>query len=413
MRKTLFNNGLTVLTAPSDTNGIVGTTILIRSGGAFETDEQAGLSELTQNLLLKGTRGRTARRIVEQLEAIGARLSCSAGRDFSTILLVTPADAFEAGLEVLFDVMLHPTFPPEEVAREKDLALQKIKAREDRLLTRSLELLAEQYYGTHPYHKPLLGYPETVRRFEREEVAAFFRKHYVPGSMAVSAVGKFDADLLLRRLEGSLGALPGGTPIPSPKGGLPERTRPSETYRERKSEAAWISIGYPAPEIMHAEYPAMEVLDGVMGGSMSSRLFVELRDRRGLAYEVGSSYAARPGPSLYAFYIGTKPEQIEEARDGILEQARKIRDQPVPEEELARAKTYLKGTFLISQERNIGRAALLARLEFLGLEHRFADRYPELIDRVTGADVLRVARRYFDDNYTLAAVVPTAPVTSI
>jgi len=403
----VLDNGLTVLATPSDANGIVGTTVLIRSGGSSETDEQAGLSELTQSLLLKGTRHRTARQIAEHLEAIGARLSCSAGRDASTISLVTPADAFEAGLEVLFDVFLHPSFPEEEVAREKDLMLQKIEAREDQLLTKSLELLAEQYYGTHPYHKPLLGYPETVRHLRRAEVVAWFTERYMPNTMIVSVVGMFDADLLLRHLEDSLGASPGGVSTPlRPQAELPKRARPSETYWERESEAAWISIGYPAPEVTHEHYPVAEVLDGVMGGSMSSRLFVELRERRGLAYEIGSSYVARPGPSLYALYIGTQPEQVEEARDGMLEQIRKIRDREIPAEELARAKTYLKGTFLMTQERNIGRARLLARSELLGLGHRFADRYPKMIDRVTAEDVLDVARRYFDDNYTLAAVVP-------
>ena len=402
----VFDNGLTVLITPSDANGITGTTVLIRSGGSFETDEQAGLSELTQNLLLKGTRHRTARQVTNQLEAIGARLSCAAGRDASALSLVTPAAAFGAGLEILFDILLHPSFPEEEVARERDLMLQKMRACEDQLLAKSLELLAEQYYGTHPYHKPLVGYPDTVSRLHREEAVSWFAERYVPSATIVSVVGMFDPNLLLRRLESSLGTFPGGACSPAPQAELPKRIRPSETYRERESEASWISIGYPAPEVTHEDYPAMEVVDGVMGGSMSSRLFVELRERRGLAYEIGSSYAARPGPSLYALYIGTRPEQTEEARDAILEQVREIRDRPVPAEELARAKTYLKGTFVMSQERNIGRASLLARAQLLGLGRRFTDRYPEMIDQVTAADVLHAARRYFDDNYTLAALVP-------
>lgn len=411
VEKRVLDNGLTLLTKPSQANDIAAVTVMLGIGSIRETDAQAGLSNLTQALLLKGTASRTAEQIAVEMESTGARVSAYASRDYGAASLIATSDGLAEILPIFFDVLLNPSFPPDEVAHEIAQTLQKIRAKEDQFIQKAMELLAEAYYGAHPYHKPLLGYPETVSAFSRETVGDFFRAHYRPNNAILSAVGHFDRAWLVGQVEAHLGAADPG-PLPEADGAsVTPLSEPRQRIESRESRAAWLAVGYGAPSITDADYPAMEVLDAVLGGSMSCRLFTELRDRRGLAYQVGSTYAARPGPSAFVAYIGTGPDQFEVAREGILEELRKVCSERVTEEELRISKTYLKGTFIMGQERNSSQAAILARYESVGLGHDYVHRHPDLIDRVTAEDVLRVARTYLSGAYALGAVAPKASET--
>jgi predicted Zn-dependent peptidase len=406
VEKRVLPNGLTLLTKPSQANDIVAVTVMLGIGSIRETDAQAGLSNLTQTLLLKGTASRTAEQIAVELESTGARVSASAARDYGVISLIATADGLPASLPILFDVLRNPSFPADQVAHEVAQTLQKIRAKEDQFMQKAVELLAEAYYGTHPYHKPLLGYPETVPALTREDVAGFFNAYYRPDSTILSVAGHFDRAWVVEQVEAHLG---GATPAPPPPFEVPAMTpltEPRQRVEPRESQATWLALGFGAPSITDADHPAMEVLDTVLGGSMNCRLFTELRDRRGLAYQVGSTYIARPGPSVFVAYIGAGPDQFEVAREGILDELRKVRSEPVSDEELRASKTYIKGTFVMGQERNSSQASMLARFESVGLGHGYAQRYPGLIDRVTAEDVLRVARTHLGDAYALGAVVP-------
>ena len=406
IRKVTFENGLVVLTKPSEANDIVAVEVLLRMGPLYERDEEAGLSDITQRLLLKGTESRTAEELAEEIESLGAKLSSGAFREYGYISLLATKDRWKEALELLFDVVLHPKFPEDEVEQEKQMALKRIKARRDRLLTRAVDLMREAFYGQHPHHKPVLGYPETVSKFSREEVVGWYRKFYVPNNMVLAAVGNFPEGEFLKEVEENLADLPEG-PLPEPAPGqVPGREESSETFEQRESRAVWAAFGYPAPSVSDRDFAALEVLDAILGGAMDSRLFVSVRDERGLAYQIGSSYIAMEGPSLFLIYLGTRPERFEEAKEVVLGEVERMVEEQVPEEELEAAKTYIKGTFLMSQERNMDQASLLARYELTGLGYRFVEVYPELIDAVTAEDVLRAARRYLSGPYVLGAVVP-------
>ena len=404
-----LDSGLKVLTKESKANDIIALSVLVGMGSSYESDEEAGLSNLTQSVLLKGTENRSAEELMNQIDSAGIKLSSSASRDSGSVYLLCTTQGLDVGLDLLFDVLLNPTFPSDEVDKEKEQTLLEIAAKEDQLMSKAMELLAEVHYGVHPYHKPLLGYPETVKRFERADIEPFFRKHYVPGNMIFSAVGNLDAEELVGEVQKRFDVK---TSPEKPEGidtEVPRRVEPAALFKERESQAAWIGIGYNAPRITDDNYAAMEVLHGVIGGSMNSRLFVELRDKRGLAYQVGSMYAARPGPSLFVSYIGTSVDQFEEAKDGILQEIKKIASLPVTDEELRLSKTYLKGTFIMGQEGNSSQASLLAHYEHFGLGYGFVDEYPKLIDDVSIEDVLRVGEENFDDNYALGCVMRGTP----
>lgn len=409
VEKTVLDHGLTILTKESTANDIVAVEVLLCMGVRYETEEQAGLSDLIQHLLLKGTTTRTAEQLATGIEAIGARLAASAGRDYGTVSLLCTRDRLDQGLALLFDVLQNATFPEPEIIREKDLTLRRIKAREDQHLSHTLDLLVETHYGVHPYHKPVLGYPHTVERFDRPLITMFRDAYFVPNNMIFSAVGHFESRALIEQIGSHFGSVP-ARPLPLLKEeNLSDRAKSKDLFKKRDIQGAWIGIGYSAPTVTDVDYPAMEVLESITGGSMNSRLFIELREKRSLAYQVGSIYSARPGPSLYAAYIGTRSDQFEQARDGILVEMERLCAEPVTEEELLLAKTYLKGTFIMGQERNISQAGLLARCELMGLGYDFVDRYPALIDKVTEADVLGVARKHLREPYALSAVLPEVP----
>ena len=406
VEKRLLSNGLKLITRPSRANDLVAVMAMLGIGSICETDEQAGLSNLTQALLLKGTDSRTAERIAVEMESTGARISASASRDHGVVSMMVTSDGLRESLPVFFDVLCNPSFPPDEVSHEIAQALQKIKAKEDQLLVKTTELLAEAYYATHPYHKSLLGYPETVSRLTGDAIRSFFNTYYRPNNTVLAAVGNFDPVWLVDQVEAHLERVAPAS-LPPPNGHeVPPLTESRQRIHRREAQAAWLALGYGAPRVTDRDYPAMEVLDAIMGGSMNCRLFTELRDKRGLAYQVGSTYVARPGPSMFVAYIGTAPNQFEVARDAILDEVKKIRSAPVTSEELHTSKTYLKGTFIMGQERNSSQAALLARYEAMGLGWDYIQRYPGLIDGVAVEDVLRAAQSYLGEAYALGAVIP-------
>ena len=405
---TVLKNGLKILTKASKANDIVAVGVLLRMGTRYETDEQAGLSDLTQHLLLKGTETRTAETLAVEMDSAGIRLSASASRDYGAVALLTTSEHLNKGLELLFDILKHTRFPEDKVAQEKEMALRRIQARRDQLLGHAMDLLTETYYGSHPYHKPISGYPETVERFGRAEIVDFYRTRYVPNNMIFSAVGNLDEQAFIEHVEAEWEDAPRHPLPPPPEATPPVHDAPEETFEERDNQAAWIGIGYGAPALTDPDYAAMMVLDAILGGAMSSRLFTELRDKQSLAYQVGSHYAVHPDASLYVMYIGTSGERFADARDGVLIEVGKLRSKPVSAEELQTAKTYLKGTFVMGQERNASQAALMAAYELLGLGYSFIDEYPKRIEAVTEEDVLRGARTYFSGPYTLGAVRPKA-----
>jgi predicted Zn-dependent peptidase len=214
----------------------------------------------------------------------------------------------------------------------------------------------------------------------------------------------------MKRIEEETGGLkvrPAAQPRALDGALMPLPVEPSSYHFERVSEAEWLVMGYLAPPIASKDYAAMKVLDSIMGGSMNSRLFTELRDKKGLAYQVGSMYPSRLGPSIFATYIGASPENHDGVVAGILEEVERIKNEPVPEEELERAKTYIKGTFIMSQESNMGQASLYGTYEMLGVGYQFVDQYPALIGEVTAEKVQQAARAYLNF-YTLTTISPKA-----
>ncbi len=410
VRQTILPNGVKVLTKVNPSSEIVAFRAYLRVGPRFETPAESGLSNLMLRLLQSGTESRSAVEIATAIDSIGAELSTDVNKDYGSLVLKTTRETFPEGLEILFDCLLRPTFPEDRFLNERDTVLKEIRQEKDSLLTEAFRLFQQELYRDHPYGLPALGTEESVEPMECEDVVRFYRERLDPADLVFVAVGNFDPAFLMKRIEEETGGLkvrPAAQPRALDGALMPLPVEPSSYHFERVSEAEWLVMGYLAPPIASKDYAAMKVLDSIMGGSMNSRLFTELRDKKGLAYQVGSMYPSRLGPSIFATYIGASPENHDGVVAGILEEVERIKNEPVPEEELERAKTYIKGTFIMSQESNMGQASLYGTYEMLGVGYPFVDEYPALIGEVTAEKVQQAARAYLNF-YTLTTISPKA-----
>ncbi len=405
VQKMVLDNGLTILVKPSEANDIVSVQLILGMGPKFESDSEAGISRLLQQSLIKGTGTRTAEQIANEVESVGGRIDSGSTKEVGFVSFTCTKEAMPKVQEVFFDVVVDPSFPDEEVEKEKSIILQNIKQRRDQLLGSTIDLAQEVFYGQHPFHKPAEGYQETVSGFTRTQVREAYERFYKPGNMVLCAVGNLDAKKFAKDVEKTFKALGGDGTKPAaqlPPFSLPESR---QQLRHKKSASAWLVIAFPAPGVSQNDYFPARVLDSILGGSMHSRLFTELRDKQGLGYQVGSFFAGYSRDAFMGTFIGTRPDQYETARDGILAEVEKVRNQEVTDEELNDTKTFLRGSFIISLESNESQSYNFAYYECLGVGYDFTDRFLEGIQAVEKADMLRLAKERFG-TYGLASTLP-------
>ncbi|HHY46842.1 MAG TPA: insulinase family protein [Firmicutes bacterium] len=403
--KTVFDNGLTLLVKPNPANDVVAVSVFLRMGSAYEPGQLRGISAMMQRVITRGTTTRSSKDIAVETESVGASLGAGSSFDWGSVSLMTTRAGLRKGIEVFLDVIQHPGFPREEVDKEKMMALQQIAAMKDQPFNAALMKFLEGFYGDHPYATLPLGTAETVSALTREDLVEWYRKIYVPNNMVVTIVGNVDPGEMARTFGETLGKLPKGELPEMVAGALPPKDKSRESYERKDTQALFLVLGYPAPDIMSPDGPAMDVLNAVLGAGMSSRLFVELRDKKGLAYAVNSGYQKLDGPSTVFAFMATAPGNYKQARDGIVAEFKRLAEEYVPYEELEAAKRFVKGTYLMSHETNAAQGSFLGRYEILGLGYEYDELYPELIDRVTAADIKRIAGEYFA-HYTLGALSP-------
>lgn len=398
-------NGVKLILREDPTTDVVALQAFVRTGLAAEPPGQEGIATLTQNLLLKGTTTRSEDELFEELENLGAQLDVGVLEDMVHLSLVTTGRTLERALPLYLDALLHPAFSQEAFARAVDEQLKELQAQQDDNFTVIYDNFKRALYGDHPYGRSTLGSEASLRALKREDVVAFYERHYVGRNLVVVAVGAFDRAALQAELVAALSQLPPGEPSASPPAELSLLSEPVEVTAARGSNLTWMVLGYPGPSILEPDYPAMKLLNAVLGGGMSSRLFQVLRDERGLAYSTGSFFPSRAAPSALVTYIIAAPENAAAAREGLLEVLGEIREQGVPEEELERAKNYVLGNYLIDHETAERRAWYIGWYETLGAGARMDGRYPQLIRALTSEDLRRVAEKYLQ-NYVVSTLGP-------
>lgn len=396
--------GMRVLLAPSAVNDIVAVVSFMPLPGAIERPHEAGLVTFMHRMLRRGTTSKTNVELAEAIDSLGIELASEASDDFSHAHLICTKDTFREGLALMAEVLQHPSFEPEEVEKERQSILAAIRRQEDDKLSATLKRFMRELYGDHGYGLPHLGLRETVGEFTREQLVHVHEEFVNPARFLTVIMGNFDPaearDLLTELFQPAPGAESSPFVIPPP----PERP-PSRVRLSRDCEQAYLVLGMRACPLGAPDWPAVRVLNTVLGEGMSSRLFVRLRDEQGLAYATGSAYGPLGRAGHLFGYIGTKPESLDTAREGMLEQFELLKSELVPREELQRSKNYLVGKFLIDHQTNYRRAFYLGFYETMGLGITMDENYPKLIQSVTAEQVREAANRYLHDP-TIVELVP-------
>lgn len=409
--RTSLTGGTTVLTRPIEANDIVAVYITTAMGTLYESDDEAGISNLLQSLLLRGTVQRGAHEFHDRLAELGAEIDSGAGADLGAVTLKATRETWEPALDLMIEAILEPAFDAEELATEKEQTLGLLDAREDQLVTRAFDQYRERFYGDHPYHKPGLGYRASIRAIDRDRIVDAADRFYSGAPPVVVAAGRFDPDRLMARLEAAFSGepamrIPDRPPAPVPGSGA--------ALTELDRDAAYLVYGFAAPGFTADEYATGRVVDAVLGGSMSSRLFVELREKRSLAYQVSTVYRDHLDGGYMAGFIVTDPGRVEEAGHGMAWEFRRLIEEPIPDSELEGAQGYLHGRYVLSAESNMAQARRLARYEVLGLGVDFGDRWLERMYEVTVDDCRVFAERWFTGEPTVSWVLPTGtPVPTL
>ena len=385
-------NGLTVIVRPDPAVGVMAASLQVRAGSRFETADTAGISNFLHRVMARGTKRYTALQITEAIEDLGGSLDASGDVEYTEVRGAALARNWEALLGLVAEVALRPTFPDEEIERERRLIQSALQTRGDTPFQRAFDAMLQDLYGAHPYAWPSAGRRESIERIDRAALQAHYAAIYRPDRMVLAVSGHVPGDRVLRVAERLFRATP---PAAAPVTAAPAAAPPRGDRRvvERPVQQAQVLVGYLGPSLTEPDYPAVRVLATVLGGGMSGRLFTELRDKRGLAYSVGVLSSFRTGPSLVT-YMGTAPASAEAAEAGVLSEIDRIRVDQVSERELARGKAFLLGNMAMDRRTNARHAWYLAFFEVIGAGWDFPERFERAVEAVTVADLTRVAGRY-------------------
>jgi zinc protease len=397
---TRLDNGLTLIVRENPVAPVVAIALLVRMGSRWETPGNAGISNFTHAVMVKGTTKRGGADIAEAVAALGGKITASGDIDYSGIQGAALARFWRELLEITAELALQPRMAAEEVDRERDWLLSRLQRRRDNAPARAFDELYARVYGPHPYALPNLGTAASLARIDHAALEAWYRAYYRPERMTLSVSGQVSAAEVVAEVRRLFGGLPGAAPPPDPT--LPAPTPAGgRTVIEAPAQQTQILVGGLAPALDHPDHAAVKVLSTILGGGMAGRLFVELRDRSALAYTATSYYDPVKERGVLVLYLGTAPATSERAEQALVREIQKIRDVPVPDDELARAKGYLLGRAVMDRRTNERIAWHLAFDEIEGVGRGYPERYRRQVEAVTSADVQRVARTYLAAPTTL------------
>ncbi|MBW2267745.1 MAG: insulinase family protein [Deltaproteobacteria bacterium] len=400
-----LDNGAQLHVLPRPEVPVVALRAAFLGGLLAETRDSAGLSAFLSSMWLRGTATHSAADFARASEALPAEIDGFSGRSSIGLTLETTAAKLPAALDLACKALLEPAFDPAEIERERRETLAAIERREDRLAQRALMLFTEKLFGSHPYARPMLGFRESVPRFDRQALVAHQHKLIRGPNLALAIAGQVDPDEIAQRVAARLADLePEAAPLPRSTPAPALDTVVQTELRKQRAQAHLV-IGFLGVSVDDSDRFALDVLAQLLAGQ-GGRLFLELRDRQGLAYSVGAHNMEGVDPGWFAVSIATAPEKLERARSGLVDELRRLLDELPGEAELARARRYLIGNFLIDRQRNAVHAAQVSLDALYGLGANAASSYPDDVAAVTRDAVQRVAQRIVTlERYVEARVV--------
>ncbi len=407
-----LSNGLRLLVREDDRLPLVYMDAVFRGGLLTESAADNGLTKLFSRVLLKGTTSRTADQLAEEIEAVGGSIGTDAGNNSFSVSLEVMQPDLNLGLDVLADVLLNATLPPESIEREKAVQTAGIKAEDEHMTSLARNLLRSTMFGSHPYALRTAGSAESVQGLTRDHLAAFRQKHLVAKNGVVAVFGNVNADAVREQVEALLAGMPSGelalTRPPQPEALTASRT--VEKFEEK--EQAVLMVGYAGASVDSADRLALEIIDEA-SSDLGSRFFIRIREELGLAYFVGSSQMLGLAPGLFTFYVGTDPLKVDLVREAFAGEIAHLAEEGLTLEELTRAKKKMLGKQAIAHQSNSSLAYTTALDELYDLGYLHYTEMAGQLEQITLEEVRGVARRYFHDRTAITAIVrpghPKAP----
>ena len=355
-----------------------------------------------EHMLFKGTATRTAEDIAQAIDSVGGQMDAFTAKEYASYYIKVLDEHLPFAVEVLSDIVMNPAFSAEDVEREKKVVLEEIKMVEDTPDDLVHELFTENFWAEHPLGRPILGTKETVEGLTADGLRQYFSGVYTAPNLIVAAVGNIDHDRVRDLVGGAFEALPSTSDALSES---PPRVFPNTLIRNKELEQSHVCLGTAGYRQDHADRYSSYVLNTVLGGSMSSRLFQNVREKRGLAYAVFSGLSAYRDAGSMTIYAGCANDAVGELIDVVIGELRRMKDEALPQAELQRAKDHLKGSLMLNLESTSSRMSHIARQEIYFDRQFGLDETLEGVERVTCEDVQRVARDLFTDNAVAATVV--------
>ncbi len=403
-QKTTLRSGLRVLTEAMP--GVRSATVGIWAdvGSSVESHERRGISHLVEHMLFKGTSRRTARQIAETMDGVGGNLNAFTDKETTCYYAKVIDRHIPLALDVLADMFLHSTFDAQELSKEQKVILEEIKMYEDSPDELIHDVFLQTMWSGSGLGEPTIGFADTVLHVTPDDLRAHMRAHYAPNSVVVAAAGNVEHERFVELVAEQFGGFDGACTLPEAEG---PATTPAANVRYKDSEQAHVIVGTRGIDVRDERRYALSLLDTILGGGMSSRLFQEIREQRGLVYSVYSFQAAYRRAGLFGVYAGTSPENVQPCIDVVLEQFARVRNVPIDAAEFALAKEHIKGNLTLSLESTSSRMIRLGRNEFALGRQVSPEEIEGRIDAVTPEDVEQLARELLDDeNLGLCIIGP-------
>lgn len=393
LRRTVLPNGLIILTERMEHLRSVAMGVWIKSGSRYEDAEINGISHFVEHMLFKGTRSRSAQSIAREMDSIGGNLDAFTGKETICFNVKSLADHVPIALDVLADLVLNPTFASTEIERERGVILEEIKIDEDNPDVLVHELFTQNFWKDHPLGKPILGTTKTVGRLDQQKLFDYHAGRFRGGNMVFSAAGDLEHDQFVEAVTQKFASLPAGMATQQVQ--APLASARILLQNKKSLEQVQLCMGVPAPPITDDNRYATLILNTVLGGGMSSRLFQTVREERGLAYAIYSDLSPYSDTGSLCVYAGTSAGKALEVVDLVLAEFRNLKEAPLTEEELKRAKDQLKGNILMGLESSNSRMANLARQEMYFHQFFTAEEIIARIEAVAAEQIQEMARRLF------------------
>jgi len=421
LQRTVLDNGMVTIAQENSAADIIAARIFIRAGSRCEPLELAGLSHLLAAVLTKGTEQLSSWEIADRIESVGASLSTDSSPDYFLMGLKTVSADFPEVLKLASELLRSPSFPENEIELERRLTLQGIRSQQEQPFSVAFDRLRRAMYPDHPYAFSALGTESTVPKITRTDLQNYHQTYFRPDNIVISIAGRIAPEAAIKLVEQVFGdwqVLSHELPTVN----LPELTaNPCHLCTDQETQQSILMLGYLAPAVQYHhdrmdangnDYATLKLLNTYLGNGLSSRLFVELREKRGLAYDVSAFYPTRLDQAMFIIYMGTAPENTALALASLRSEMERLCTTKLSNAELQSAKNKLLGQYALGKQTNAQLAQIFGWYETIGLGIEFDTRFPKAVSAVNGAIAQAAAGKYFTQPY-VSLVGPAAAIQGL